>query len=239
MSDSDEKELEELMASLPIDLDKADLLGDITFEAQLLIRSRFLGSITVRYEDFKRIHEYSDGKEVLLTAELEGKRFVVYMSNGVIVSVAMSDLEKGERIAGLKPLENLIKISREKPIQFKLFEVVPGEEEKKPPTTEAAVEEAVVEEEREGVELEKKLEEFRNRVRKIIEDTAPAYGCQVVETRVNVAEDKVYVEVLVRKKGLFSRCKSGELKDLLESDLKLVAAMHDLYIPVSVEIKST
>ncbi len=253
----EEKEVYEIIASMPIDFNRINVLRDITFEAQLLMRSRFVKKVTINFDEFQRIHEYSDDKEILLTTELDSKRFIIYLEHGKIVSSAMSDPEKGTRVVGLRPLATLILASKNQPIVFKLFEIHAVEEdrtretpprviheiveEKKPPTMalERGVRETLREEKEKPiiVVFAEKLVEFRNRARKIVEDTAPAYGCKLIDLKIGIGKGVITIELVLKKKGLFGKCRVNELKRLLENDLSLILTMLDINLPLKVEAR--
>ncbi|OYT39995.1 MAG: hypothetical protein B6U89_03240 [Desulfurococcales archaeon ex4484_58] len=249
---SEEKEVYELIASLPIELKKINVLNDITFEAQLLMRSRFVKKINIRYEDFLNLPSISNDKEVLLTTELDNKRFIIYLENGRIISVAMSDPVKGERTVGLKPLAMLILASKSSPIQFKLFEVQPYIEEDRTRETPKSIVREIVEEKKPAekilekqrpsslvekpviVKFAEKLVEFREKARKMISDSAPSFGCQLVDLKIGVSKGVIHVKLVVRKKGFFGKCRADELKALLDNDLNLLATMYDLNLPLKI-----
>jgi len=255
---SEDKEVYEIIASLPVDYNRVNLLKDITFEAQLLIKSKFVKKITLRYDDFKHLHEYSDEKDVLLTTEISGKRFLIYMEKGKIVSTVMSDPDKGERIVGLRPLATLILISREQPINFKVFEVQEITEDrtretpprlvyeivkkKKPPVKtieKQAKREVVVKPEAEKpvvVEFVERIMEFKKKALRMIDDTASLYGCQLVDLKIGISRGNVIVDIIVKKKGLFGKCRVDKLREVLENDLELLLTMHDISLPLKLNI---
>jgi len=247
---SEEKEVYEIIASLPIDLKRISVLSDITFEAQLLMRSRFIKKITLNYDDFQKLHEYSNDKDILLTTELDNKRFIIYIEKGKIVSAAMSDPGKGERTVGLKPLASLILASKIQPIVFKLFEIQPMVEEdvtREAPrravgdeVVQQAVEKRV--EKPESVEkpivvqFAEKLAEFKNKAYKIISDTALAYGCRVADFKLNVSRGLINITISVRKKSVLGKCDIDSLKNVLENDLNLLLVMYDISLPFKIDI---
>ncbi len=253
----EEKEVYELIASMPIDLKRVNLLRDITFEAQLLMRSRFIKKIHISYNEFTSLPEISSDKEILLTAELDSKRFILYLANGKLVSIAMSDPDKGERVVGLKPLAMLIMASKLQPIVFKLFEIQPYVEEDRTQETPHEVKRELVEKkippthiiERTRAPREKgkpivikfaeKLADFYKKARKMVEDTAPTYGCQLVDLKIGVSRGVLNINVIVKKKGLFGKCRSEDLGKVLENDLGLLLAMVDLNLPIKVQVSVT
>ncbi|MET1160293.1 MAG: hypothetical protein ABWW65_04975 [Thermoprotei archaeon] len=246
--EGEEREIYELIASLPVDLGRTSVLYDITFEAQLLIKSRFVKNIVLKYDDFKKISDLIRGKNLLLTTEINNKRFVIYVENGKIISSLLSDSDKGVRIAGLKPLATLIALSRNTPIKFRLFEIAPAREETPQPPEEAVAhpseigaEESVAkparaEEKPPAAVFAEKLAIFKEKATKIIHDSAPAYGCSVIDLEFGVKNSEIYVKIVVRKKGLFSKCRVDKLEEILKNDLQLVATMHDLNLPIKLDI---
>jgi len=252
MIDEEADEVYEIIASLPVEYSRANVLKDITFEAQLLIKSRFVKKIEMRYEDFKKIHEIDKDKDILLITEIEGKRYLIYIEKGKIVSCAMSDPVKGERIVGLKPLALLIAISRQQPVSFKVFEVQERNEDRtleaspihrllEPPNIEqAVVREKTVEKREEKpliVEFTERLNEFRKKSINVIMDTAAHYGCRVIDVDFNVSKGYININLTVKKKGLFSKCNIDVLKNILERDLEIILLMHDINLPVRINIR--
>jgi hypothetical protein len=255
---SEDREVYEIIASLPIDYGRVNALKDITFEAELLINSKFVKKIRIDYEGFKKLHEYSDEKKVLLTTEIDAKRFLIYMEKGRIVSTVMSDPEKGERIVGLRPLATLITISKQQPVVFKLFEIHEESEDRTRETPSRIIREiterrvsAVKTIEKEArrekvreeggkprvVEFVERLLEFKKKAQQMIEDTASIYGCHITGLNVNVSRGYVIVSISVRKKGFFGKCKADKLREILGNDLELLLTMHDISLPLKLEIK--
>jgi len=257
---SEDREVYEIIASMPIDYSRVSLLRDVTFEAKLLLYSKFIKRITVRLEDFKKLHEVAGDKSVLLTTEVNGKRFLIYIEKGRIVSSLLNDVEKGERLSGLKPLAMLIALSRVQPITFKVFEVVEVTEDRtleaperpalqlgsRRPEPKAeisptpiAVEsraEAGVEGKPVIVEFSKKLAEFTNKAQEVASDLASLYNCQVVDVKVSVAKGFVNVVVSVKKRGFFGKCDENSFAESLKRDLELLMAMHDINLPLKLSI---
>ncbi len=247
MSD-EEREVYEIIANMPIDTSRLEVLNDITFEAQLIMRSKFVRKIILSYEDFLNLHELGKDKEILLTTTLDGKRFLIYIDHGKIVSTAMADPRTGSRIVGLKPLATLILASKIKPISFKLFEVQKAEEidktretptprritliERKPTTKPVKKKE----EKPAILKFSEKLKEFMEKVEKEINEVAPFYGCKPVDLKIELRKGVINIKLKVTKKGLFSKCKVDKLKEVLTGDVDLYLSMLDLNIPFSLEI---
>jgi len=252
---SEDREVYELIASLPVDYSRVNVLADITFEASILLRSKFVKKIDLKYGDFAKLPEISGGKNILLVTEIDSKRFLVYIEKGTIVSSLVSDAVKGERYAGIKPLAMLITIARNQPVKFKVFEVAEMSEDKTleaPQRTLRSIPEEVREtatqqtmqavetesstEKPAVVEFAKRFAEFRNKVVKAARDLAPLYNCQVLGIEVSVSKGYVNVFVRVKKRGFFGKCDEGKLKNSLEKDLELLALMHDIGLPVKTEV---
>jgi len=249
---SEDREVYELIASLPVDYSRVNALADITFEASILLRSKFVKKIDLKYEDFAKLPEISGGKNVLLVTEIGNKRFLVYIEKGTIVSSLVSDAVKGERYAGVKPLAMLIAIARNQPIKFKVFEVAEMTEDKtleapqralrripedvretatqQTAKTETSAEKPAV------VEFAKRFAEFREKIVKAARDLAPLYNCQVLDIEVSISKGYVNVVVRVKKRGLFGKCDENKLKSSLEKDIELLALMHDIGLPVKTEV---
>ncbi len=249
MSD-EEKEVYEIIASMPIDTKRMNILNDITFEAQLLMKSKFVKRVTLTYNDIIRVHEFGKDKEVILTTELNGKRFIIYVSHGKIVSTAATDPEKGERIVGLRPLATLILASKIKPITFKLFEIQPLHEEEKTREAPRAIYKELIKhrtikpipvkrEEKEEpavMAFAKLLKELIEKVRSDAEDVAPLYGCKVTDVKLGISRGLIFIKIYVRKKGLFGKCRVEELKKNLKNDVDVIASMIDLSMPYKVDV---
>lgn len=255
MSNSEET-VYEIIASLPVDYNRVELLRDITFEAQLLIRSRFVRKITLKYDDFKKLHEYSNSKDVLLITEISGNRFIVYIERGVIVSTAMSNPTRGERIVGLKPLATLITISKQQPVIMKLFEILEKTEDRTLETiskpqplaldnTIATAQKQIVREEAVTKPVEEKplivmfaerLREFKNRVEKILYEVTPMYGCKLVEYKISIARETIVLNIVLKKKSVITKCRVDELRSLLKNDLELILTMLDINLPLDLNI---
>ncbi|MCD6196471.1 MAG: hypothetical protein J7J82_06780 [Staphylothermus sp.] len=262
---TEEKEIYELLALMPIDTKRMNILNDITYEAQLLMRSKFSRTISMRFDDLLKIHEYAKDKEALFTTEIDHKRFVIYIDKGKIVSSVMSDPEKGERIVGLKPLATLLMISKEKPLTFKIFEIQPISEEidktietprkirrqgiektevaerKTAIEKKATVIRTIKKREEKPIILEfaRKLKEFIDQVKEEINESAPLYGCKPVDTKVTISRGVITVRVIVKKKSLFSRCNHKKLKEVLNSNVGVIMSMLDLNLPYRVIVELT
>lgn len=260
---TEDKEIYEILASMPIDTKRMNILNDITYEAQLLMRSRFSRIMNMRFDDLLKIHEYAKDKEVLLTTEIDHKRFVVYIDKGKIVSSVMSDPEKGERIVGLKPLATLLMISKEKPLTFKIFEIQPISEEtdktietprkiykqgiektenierKTAKERKATIIRTIKKREEKPIILEfaRKLKEFIDQVKEEINELAPLYGCKPVDTKVTISKGIITVRVVVKKKSLFSKCDYKKLKEVLNSNVGVIMSMLDLNLPYRIIVE--
>lgn len=253
---NNEEKVYEIIASLPIDYNRVDLLRDITYEAQLLIKSKFTKKITLNYSDFQKLHEYSSGKNVLLITEISGKRFVVYIEKGVVVSTAMIDPSKGDRIVGLKPLATLITISKQQPVVFKLFEIQDRIEDKTLETplkpTRLSENEIVVSTPRVATREEavtkqvgdkplivvfaERLKDFKQRAEKILYETLAVYGCRLVDYKISIAKETIKISIVLRRKSVLSKCRLEEAKSVLKTDLELILTMLDINLPLEISI---
>jgi len=258
---AEEKEIYEIIASMPIETDKLNVLSDITFEAQLLLRSKFIKKIKLGFEDFKNLPKLAEDKEVLLTTNLDGKRFIIYLSHGKIVSSAMVDTSKGTRQVGLKPLATLIAASKISPITFKLYEVQPMVSEDR--TREASIKPHVIEkaprkhggpievkavpevrpvrkEEKEGepiiLEFTKRIKEFMDKMREDVADLAGYYGCKFLDLKIEISRGVLKIKIYVKKKGLFTKCRTEDLKKAVENDADILLTMLDLDTPCEVYV---
>ena len=258
---ADEREIYEIIAGMPIETDKLNILSDITFEAQLLLRSKFIRKIKLSFEDFKNLPKLAKDKEVLLTTNLDGKRFIVYLDHGKIVSSAMVNTDKGTRQVGLKPLATLIAASKITPVVFKLYEVQPMVSEDR--TREASIRPRTLEigskrrakplkakakpeikpigkEEKEGepiiLEFTKRIKEFMDKMREDVVDLAGYYGCKFVDLKIEISRGVLKVKIYVKKKGLFTKCRTEELKKAVENDADILLTMLDLDTPCEVYV---
>ncbi len=258
---ADEREIYEIIAGMPIETDKLNILSDITFEAQLLLRSKFIKKIKLSFEDFKNLPKLAKDKEVLLTTNLDGKRFIIYLDHGKIVSSAMVNTDNGTRQVGLKPLATLIAASKITPVVFKLYEVQPMVSEDR--TREASIRPRTLEigskrrarplkvkakpeikpvgkEEKEGepiiLEFTKRIKEFMDKMREDVADLAGYYGCKFVDLKIEISRGVLKVKIYVKKKGLFTKCRTEELKKAVENDADILLTMLDLDTPCEVHV---
>ncbi|NPA97775.1 MAG: hypothetical protein GXO43_00190 [Crenarchaeota archaeon] len=248
---------------MPIETDKLNVLSDITFEAQLLLRSKFIKKIKLGFEDFKNLPKLAEDKEVLLTTTLDGKRFIIYLSHGKIVSSAMVDTSSGTRQVGLKPLATLIAASKISPITFKLYEVQPMVSEDR--TREASIRPSLLEkgsrkrsgpievkavpevrpvpipkEEKEGqpiiLEFTRRIKEFMDKMKEDVSDLAGYYGCKFLDLKIEISRGVLKIKIYVKKKGLFTKCRTEDLKKAVENDADILLTMLDLDTPCEVYV---
>ncbi|GEM_PF-1549359 len=260
---AEEKEIYEIIAGMPIETDKLNVLSDITFEAQLLLRSKFIKKIKLGFEDFKNLPKLAEDKEVLLTTTLDGKRFIIYLSHGKIVSSAMVDTSSGTRQVGLKPLATLIAASKISPITFKLYEVQPMVSEDR--TREASIRPSLLEkgsrkrsgpievkavpevrpvpipkEEKEGqpiiLEFTRRIKEFMDKMKEDVSDLAGYYGCKFLDLKIEISRGVLKIKIYVKKKGLFTKCRTEDLKKAVENDADILLTMLDLDTPCEVYV---
>ncbi len=259
---ADEREIYDIIAGMPIETEKLNILSDITFEAQLLLRSKFVKKIKLSFEDFKNLPKLAEDKEVLLTTTLDGKRFIVYLSHGKIVSSAMVDTRKGTRQVGLKPLATLIAASKIAPIVFKLYEIQPMVSEDR--TREASIRPRSLEvgfkrrarpvrvmakpeirhggiEEKESgepiiLEFTKRIKEFMEKMKEDVADLAGYYGCKFIDLKVEISRGILKIKIYVKKKGLFTKCRAEDLKKAVENDADILLTMLDLDTPCEVHV---
>ncbi len=258
---ADEREIYEIIAGMPIETEKLNILSDITFEAQLLLRSKFIKKIKLNFEDFKNLPKLAENKEVLLTTNLDGKRFIVYLNHGKIVSSAMVDTSKGTRQVGLKPLATLIAASKITPVVFKLYEVQPMVSDDR--TREASIRPRTLEigskrrvkpvkvkakpeikpvrkEEKEGepiiLEFTKRIKEFMDKMKEDVTDLAGYYGCKFIDLKIEISRGVLKIKIYVKKKGLFTKCRAEDLKKAVENDADILLTMLDLDTPCEVYV---
>ncbi|MEM4785955.1 MAG: hypothetical protein QXW87_03790 [Desulfurococcaceae archaeon] len=256
MSINDES-VYEVIASLPIDYSRVEALRDITFEAQLLLKSKFVKKITCRFDDFKKLIDLIGNKNSLLITEISDNRFIIYIEKGLIVSTAMSNPVKGERIVGLKPLATLITISKEQPLVFKVFEII---EKKEDITLETPVKQVtslvenkisasvkpIVREERFVKPVEEKpliivfaerIREFMNKAEKIIAELVSVHGCKLVDYKMSISRETITLNIILKKKSMWTKCRVDELKNSLKNDLELILTMLDINLPIDIRVE--
>lgn len=246
-NNENEKEIYDIIASLPLDFKKISLLGDSVFEAQLLLRSRFVAKVELDLSKFLNIKDYNKYGEILLVTEVEGKRFVVYIDQDRILSVAYSEPKSGYRYAGVRALALLLQLLKLKPLVFKLFELMKETEDKTREVPYKSVKQPVQKVETPAAlnkrEVDKpvtivfveKLSEFQKKARSLIEELAYTHGCQLVDFKLTLSKGTINIEVSVKKKML-TKCRVDELKRSVTKDLELLLDMYDLAFPIKVEV---
>lgn len=252
MENSD-KEIYEIIASLPIDLRRIGLLGDVIYEAQLLIRSRFIDKIELDLNKFLDISSYNKYGNILLITEVEGRRFVVYIENNSIVSVVLSEIKEGTRYSGVKALALLLQLLKLKPLSFKLFEIVPeltdtterisrkqsGSIDQPVSTSKTSAKRKEIEVKTKAptgsatVVFAEKIIQFREKAKQILSDIATASGCILQDARISVSRGTINIHIVLKKK-MFSKCKVEEFKKKAEKDLELLMEMFDLALPINI-----
>lgn len=255
MENSD-KEIYEIIASLPIDLKRIGSLGDIMYEANLLIKSRFIDKIELDLNKFIDIPSYNKYGNILLITEVEGRRFIVYIENNNIVSVALSELKGGARHSGVKALALLLQLLKLKPLTFKLFEVAPELTDatekisKKPREPSEQMASSIrVNVKGRGVEgktkvpkasatvvFAEKVAQFKEKAKQVLSDIASASGCTLQDVKINISKGTMNVHVTLKKR-MFSKCRAEEFKKKAEKDLELLIEMFDLALPVNITLE--
>lgn len=246
-NNENEKEIYDIIASLPLDFKKISLLNDSVFEAQLLLRSRFVTKIELDFSKFLNIKEYNKYGEILLITEVEGKRFVVYIEGDKISSVAYSEPKSGYRYAGVRALALLLQLLKLKPISFKMFELMKEYDDKTREVPHKIVKQSVQKVESVPVLVKRdfdkpvsvlfaeKLSEFQKKARALVEELSNTYGCQLIDFKLMLSKGVIIIEISVKKK-LLSKCKADDLRKNIMKDLELLLNMHDLAFPIRVEV---
>lgn len=252
--ESNDKEIYEIIASMPIDLRRIGLLGDVVYEAQLLIKSRFVNKVDLDLNGFLRISDYNKYGNILLVTEVEGRRFVIYIENDKIVSIVVSEVKEGTRHSGVRALALLLQLLKLKPLSFKVFEIVPElndvTEDVSRRTTRTArstITPATVDVKARGkvqssttsatVVFAEKLVQFRDRVKQVLQEIASVSGCVLQDVKVNVSKGTINIHVVLKKK-LFFKCKVEEFKENARKDVELLMEMFDLALPFNITVES-
>ncbi len=265
MSEEREPEVYEVISKLPLELKKMDLLNDIVFEADLIRRSTFLKRVSVGLNEFIDLLNRLSSGEYLITSNIDSKRYVLYIDNGRIASVALTDPLKGERIVGLRALANFIKTIMKSSIQVRLFTI--GVEEAAHLTEEELKEETrelpqgktipISKEELEKIEelirmsfrerVEKRvprervkkidLRKLERKLKEVIEDILAYHGYKLVNLKTNLTNDIVTIDVSVKKKKLFGAKSIPEVTERIREEVKTLFIILDIDKNVRVNVK--
>ncbi len=256
---SENRDVYDIIAEMMIDYKKLDLLNDITFEANLLMRSRFVERRSVDLDGFLRLLEEYKDRDIIITSRLNGRRFIAYIEKGTIISTALSDPKTGRRITGLRPLAQLLLMAMQKQVPLRIF-VVEEEKEKReekreetraekelnvdlkilerattirPPKKEEAVEKPV----EKHVIDEKTLEELKQKITEAFEDVLNYKGYRLLGVEIEYREGKIIVKTYVKKKKLFGAAKLEDVKQALQGEVDITLKLMEIKAPYEVIVE--
>ncbi len=255
---SEGRDVYDIIAEMSIDYKKIELLNDITFEANLLMRSRFVERRTVDIEGFfKLLQDYQD-KDIVITSRLNGRRFIAYIEKGTIISTALSDPSGGRRTAGLRPLAQLLLQAMKKPVTLRVFVVEKEERVKEEEKHEPGIAERELgidlkilekatrplprrseehEETGEKKEITKEvLEEFRQKIIDAFEDVLNYKGYRLVSLDIEYDGKELSITVGVKKKKLFGAAKLEELQKALENEADITLKFMEIRVPFRISV---
>ena len=256
-------EIYDIISRLSLDLKRMELLRDITFEADLLRRSRFLEK---RYMDvdglFKFFEEYRAGK-YLLTATIDDKRYVMYVEDGKIISQALSDPSSGRRLVGLRALAHFVSRLLRGSVQVRVFIIEEERVEEEAPTREfpkgetipikkpsiekikqlahltvkqrGVIERRVIEK-RKPIDKDR-LKELRKRLVEVLSDLLSYHGYRLVDIDIDLRNSDVYIEINIKKKKLFGATDPKTLREKVRQETEILFNMFDLSSGFKIEIK--
>ncbi len=256
-------EIYDIISRLSLDLKRMELLRDITFEADLLRRSRFLEKRNMDIDGlFKFFEKFTIGK-YLLTASIDNKRYVMYIEDGKIVSSALSDPSSGKRLVGLRALAHFISKLLRGSVQVRVFIIEEERVEEETPTREfprgktipikkpaierikqlahltvkqrRVVEKRIIEEKK-PVEQER-LKELRKRLEDVLGDLLNYHGYKLVNIKIDIKDSDVYIELDIKKRKLFGATDPKKLKKRVEEETEILFNMLDLSSGFRIEIK--
>ncbi len=248
-------EIYEIISRLPLDLKRMELLRDITFEADLLKRSRFMEKKSINIDSFLKLVETLNVGKYLITSTVNGKRFVMYIEEGKIVSTALGDPISGKRVVGLRALAHFISKLLVEELSVRIFSIGEEKVEEEAKTKELPKEETmpikrpvlrrirelaqitvkqrtVVEREisiAEKKELdEEKLKELKNKLEDILSDILSYHGYKLTELKVEVKDSDIYIDVGMKKKKLFGATDPKVLEKKMFKETEILLSMLDL-----------
>lgn len=255
-------EIYDIISRLPLDLKRMELLRDITFEADLLRRSRFVERINIDIDGLFNFFEKFISGKYLLTANIDSRRYVMYVENGRIVSTALSDPNSGKRLVGLRALAHFISKLLRKNIQTRVF-IIEEESVEEAPTREFPQGETIpikkpdIEKIRQFAQLtikqrkivekgilegkkpiaREKLEELRKRLEDILGDLISYHGYKLVNIKVDIKNSDVYIELDIKRRKLFGVTDPRKLKESVEKETEILFNILDLSSGFKVEIR--
>ncbi|MEM0506210.1 MAG: hypothetical protein QXW58_02990 [Thermosphaera sp.] len=228
---------------VPVDKEKLHLLGDVTYEADLLLRAKYLETITGGLSGFKEFLSKRNRGTFLLTSNFETGRISVLIENGKVASTLYIDSTTGERRAGEDSLNLFLELVARPDSVFRVFEIRESREETTP------AQEPVRETSTARQPLEKvpqipsgaltidsdKLQQFKKEFRQIAVETAEAFGCRIVDLTYEIVGNDLTISIILKKKGIFGKCLEDELAETLRNDLPLLRDNFDLKLNINLK----
>ncbi len=254
-------EIYDIISRLPLDLKRMEALNDITFEADLIRRSTFLKRKTMGIDGFiKAIEELSQG-EYLLTANVDNKRYVIYMEGGRIVSTALSEPSTGKRIVGLRALAHLVATLLKQDVSIRIFTIGREETKVQEETREFPYGETITITQRELERMEEVVrtsvkrkavaiakppkpkirvintEELRKKLGEVLEDILSYHGYKLLSLNVYFEEGYVVVDLVIKKKRLFRVKSIEEVREKITEEAKILLSILEIERDVKVKVK--
>jgi len=248
------------LTGVKYDPNSMDLLGDPVVEAQMLIASQYVEALKITLVDFIELLSSKASKGSFLLSCRDDNSYTVLIEDGVVKSVAEYSAEVSTRIHGFTALKNMVKALTSTLLECRLFRLVAepraGEataqlsEEKTPAMMEtggtietvevtSATRTPVEAVEKPPIDMDK-LRGFTKYLRNVVRETAELYGCVLVdELDVKVNTDRVVIRAKLRKKGIFGKCRSNDLKSVIERDLPLIKELYEINVDIVFEAMLT
>jgi len=227
---------------VPVERDKLHMLDDVIFEAQLLLKAKYVESLPGNLQSFKEFLIKRNKGTYLLTGNVENGRVSVLVENGKVSSILFVDSYTGERIVGEKSLVVLMNILSQPDTTLRVFEVreekeaveVQKEKTEQPaPSVKSAEKPKATTSPSKTIELDtEKLQRFKREFRQIANETAEAYGCRIVDLVYEIIGDDLTILISLKKKGMFGRCLEEEFAETIKNDLPLLRENYDLKLNI-------
>ncbi len=234
------------LEDIPVEKDRLHLLGDVTFEAELLLKAKYIETLSGGLQNFKEFLTRRNRGTYLLTGNTENGRVSLLVENGKVSSALFVDSYTGERISGEKSLEILLGALYQHNIVFRVFEVKENKETVQVQSEiieQPAPPEKPVEKSKPAVPVEKlaidfdKLQQFKKEFRQIASETAEAYGCRIVDLVYELVGNDLTILITLRKKGIFGKCLEKEFAETIENDIPLLRDNFDLKLNIHLETR--
>ena len=258
---SGERDVYDIIAGMPLDIDKMDRLADITFEADLLRRSRFVGRRKFGIEEFLKFLESLKKKKALLTAKADSHRYIIYIEDGKLASAAISDYSTGKRVVGLRALSQIVSKLIKEVIVFRVFSIEEAEEKYEESIFTEKTRQLTAEEREElealariniaayrkrlqsmettskHVVREISLDELKKKIKETLEDVLEYKGYKLVDLKVQFDGSKLNIVVNIKRRKLFGVAKVNELVGILKKEIDTLFRLLDTRKAYDLKIK--